>query len=190
MIFLLFETHLETLHDKPSQQNGQGLTATNASKNQKKLRFSVQTLGGHICDGEDEDSETDDGEFETDEEQVSKRSDRFMSNEQQRGGPGGNLGARDETKKNYRRLDGAGVGLTRDDKDIGKVSYRRMEELGSVLRRLRGAVRRMDGILTESEVPHFLEKGFECINAYQRAICVISLSVFVRISGFVVSSAY
>lgn len=42
------------------------------------------------------------------------------------------------------------------EEELDEIHFQRKEELASVLRRLRGGIRRMDGVLTEYEVlvPH------------------------------------
>lgn len=118
-----------------------------------RLRFSIQTLDGHICDDEDEDSETDDGESETDKEQSADEDGHDDigigrgSRRSRRGtwkGSGGRGGGR------------AGGGASVHEEDLDDIYCQRKEELASVLRRLRAAIRRMDGVLTEYEVlePH------------------------------------
>eukprot|EP00903_Cladosiphon_okamuranus_P005884 g5820.t1 len=132
------------------------------------LRFSVQSLEGHVCDDEDEDSDTDDGESETDREDrsdggegedervTSGRSLRWerrgRSNGPSRGPREGQRGAGSRRK----RLSGARTSNKREQEEgqeeFDEVDCQRKEELASVLRRLRVAIRRMDGALTEEKV--------------------------------------
>ena len=52
--------HAKTAHSQggPRLSTSRG---TSGGISEEHLRFSVQTLDGHVCDDEDEDSETDDG---------------------------------------------------------------------------------------------------------------------------------
>lgn len=109
-------------------------------------------LDGHVCDDEDEDSETDDegGGSGTDVEDLIAGygdSDRFGS-------------ARAETWHATTAGKGGGKAATTDkgrgkEEEGDELGYRRREELASVLRRLRAAIRRMDGVLPEEKVPAY-----------------------------------
>lgn len=138
------------------------------------LRVSVQTLDGHICDDEDEDSETDDGDSGTDNDDEPDRDDddeyddfeRFTFNrpvrwERQqrrnasRAHTGGHTrGGLKQTGKEGRRASGAtrNAEEEEEEEEFDEVRCQRKEELASVLRRLRVAIRRMDGVLTEEKV--------------------------------------
>lgn len=122
-------------------------STSSGGTSEPRLRFSVQTLDGHVCDDEDEDSETDDGESETDEEEQSTDEDGANS-------AGINRRPR-RTRRGMRReseVRGGGKANVKQA-ELDEVYYQRKEELASVLRRLRSAIRRMDGVLTEYEVP-------------------------------------
>lgn len=136
------------------------------------LRVSVQTLDGHVCDDEDEDSETDDGESETDNEGESdgderdERDERAAPSRPLRWGrrgrgndpPRGTSGVSRVSRgkgpgdgKKGRRAFGARANKKKEE-EFDEVDCQRKEELASVLRRLRVAIRRMDGVLTEEKV--------------------------------------
>ena len=137
------------------------------------LRVSVQTLDGHVCDDEDEDSETDDGESDTDYNDDDDDSDfeRFAptaappmrERRQGRRHPsqriGGRAGGR-VSRAARGELPASGGGRVfggRKNKEgaeegFDEVECQRREELASVLRRLRAAIRRMDCVLTEEKV--------------------------------------
>lgn len=133
------------------------------------LRVSVQTLDGHVCDDEDEDSETDDGDSETDNDETDETDDddgferftfnRSLRREQRKNVPrrtsghtsGGGLRERGRgAGKGGRRT--SGVTRNKKEGEFDEVGCQRKEELASVLRRLRVAIRRMDGVLTEEKV--------------------------------------
>lgn len=116
---------------------------------QKRLRFSIQTLDGHVCDDEDEDSETEDSESEIDEEQ-STDEDGHDNVDIGRGPRRSRRGVWGESKVSGGRRAGRGRNVREQDQD--ETYFQRKEELASVLRRLRAAIRRMDGVLTEYEV--------------------------------------
>lgn len=130
------------------------------------LRFSVLSLDGHVCDDEDEDSETDDGESGTDREDESDEDDgddhranssrsmrwerRRRSNDpshgsRARGAGGGTKGRRPPGARKTKEE-------KEEEEEFDEVDCQRKEELASVLRRLRVAIRRMDGAVTEEKV--------------------------------------
>lgn len=135
------------------------------------LRFSVQSLEGHVCDDEDEDSDTDDGESETDGEDRSDGDEgedervtasRLLRRERWGRSNGPNRdpsvrrrgarsrgkrasGARTSKKKKKKKED-------EEQEEFDEVDCQRKEELASMLRSLRVAIRRMDGALTEDKV--------------------------------------
>lgn len=136
------------------------------------LRILVQTLDGRVCDDEDEDSETDDGESETDREAESGGDDerdirttsrrslwwerrRHRSNDLPRGNGDASRVSRERGRRAgnrwMKRASGARTSK-REDEELDEVDCQRKEELASVLRRLRVAIRRMDGVLTEEKV--------------------------------------
>lgn len=133
------------------------------------LRALVQTLDGRVCDDEDEDSESDDGESETDGENESDGDDddnrsrssgtlgwerRGRSKDPARGISGAGRASRE----GGRRAGSGGIGTPgsrrskKKDGEFDEVDCQRKEELASVMRRLRVAIRRMDGALTEEKV--------------------------------------
>eukprot|EP00752_Nemacystus_decipiens_P007119 g6377.t1 len=126
------------------------------------LRFSVQSLDGNVCDDEDEDSETDDGESETDGEDRSDGDERATSSrslrwERRERSNNPSRSSRDERGGAWNRGERASGGRKsrkkkEKEKDFDEVDCQRKEELASVLRRLRVAIRRMDGALTEEKV--------------------------------------
>lgn len=139
----------------PPKQSGPSRAATRSStgsRHKARLRFSVQTLDGHVCDDEDEDSDTDDGDSETDGEHAtdedSEDESRFCYSH--RHGRSGD--SRENITSDRRRARTETRRSARANGDMAEIDYRRKEELASVLRRLRAAIRRMDGVLTEEEV--------------------------------------
>lgn len=131
------------------------------------LRVSVQTLDGHVCDDEDEDSDTDDGESETDQEGDEDDDDgkeefeRFASTvvpprPERRGRrnpllrAGGRAGG--GRVSGVGRREAGSRGTAKEEEEFDEVECQRRDELASVLRRLRAAIRRMDGVLTEEKV--------------------------------------
>lgn len=122
------------------------------------LRVSVRSLDGHVCDDEDEDSDTDDGESETDGEDETDADDegggRAMSGRSLRWGRRGRSSHPSRGSGEGRR--GAGSrwkrASKREEETFDEIDCQRKEELASVLRRLRVAIRRMDGVLTEEKV--------------------------------------
>lgn len=149
--------------------DGAKRTPTDGSGNNGRLlRVSVQTLDGHVCDDEDEDSETDDGDSETDEEDETDDDDddsverfsltRSLRREQQgrRNASRGHTNGRTRGGLRQRGKGGRRAsGVTRNkngEEEFDDVECQRKEELASVLRRLRVAIRRMDGVLTEEKV--------------------------------------
>lgn len=114
-------------------------------------------LDGHVFDDEDEDSETDDGGSGTD---VEASTDEY-------GDSDGFGPARTETWPEKTSRKGGGVAATTSrgreaereraresggEEEGDGLGYRRKEELASVLRRLRAAIRRTDGVLPEEKV--------------------------------------
>lgn len=138
---------------------------------QRLLRFSVLSLDGHVCDDEDEDSETDDGESEADGEDESDGDERVTSRRSWLGGRRGRSSGPSHGSRERRR--GAGnrgerasgarksSKKTEEEEEFDEVDCQRKEELASVLRRLRVAIRRMDGALTEEKV-WFVSPGRVC----------------------------
>ncbi|CAM9331727.1 unnamed protein product [Ectocarpus sp. 12 AP-2014] len=152
---------------------GRRRTSAESSPEEKRLlRVSVQTLEGDLCDDEDEDSESDDGDSETDVETdvetgfgETEEGSFFetASSQQQRESTGarGTAAGRTEggdsregergTAKGARRTSGIRNSKAREE-ELDEIGYQRKEELASVLRRLRVAIRRMDGAWTEKKV--------------------------------------
>ncbi|CAM9808914.1 unnamed protein product [Ectocarpus sp. 6 AP-2014] len=147
-------------------------SAENSPGKKRLLRVSVQTLDGDVCDDEDEDSESDDGDSETDVEtdietelgETEEGSFFDTASPQQRRentgargtaagrSRGGDLseGGRGNAE-GARRTSGMRNSKAREE-ELDEVEYQRKEEVASVLRRLRVAIRRMDGTWTEEKV--------------------------------------
>lgn len=143
------ETRQPTHYIDARPQDGSRLSTSRGTSNggisEARLRFSVQTLDGHVCDDEDEDSETDDGESETDGEQWTDE-----DGDDSAGISHGPRRTRQDMRRESEVRGGEKVNVKEEEPD--EVHYQRKQELASVLRRLRGAIRRMDGVLTEYEV--------------------------------------
>ncbi|CAM9717326.1 unnamed protein product, partial [Ectocarpus sp. 4 AP-2014] len=155
-------------NEEGGDDGGRRRTSAESSPGEKRLlRVSVQTLDGEVCDDEDEDSESDDGDSETDVEtdvetgfgeteegsffETASSQQRRESTAAGRTG-GGDLreGGRG-TAKGARRTSGIRNSKAREE-ELDEIGYQRKEELASVLRRLRVAIRRMDGAWTEEKV--------------------------------------
>ncbi|CAM9411965.1 unnamed protein product [Ectocarpus sp. 13 AM-2016] len=152
---------------------GRRRTSAESSPGEKRLlRVSVQTLEGDVCDDEDEDSESDDGDSETDVEtdvetgfgETEEGSFFETASSQQRlesigarGTAAGRAGGGDlreggrGTAKGARRTSGIRNSRAREE-GLDEIGYQRKGELASVLRRLRVAIRRMDGAWTEEKI--------------------------------------
>lgn len=170
-------------HDSGGDSRDEGRRAVSTSGSANKhshhrhrhphrlLRVSVQTLDGRVCDDEDEDSETDDGESETDGEVETDGDDegdvrapgrslrwgrRGRSKDQPRSSSGASRASGERAgragDRGGRRASGARTNKKKKEEEFDEVDCQRKEELASVLRRLRVAIRRMDGVLTEEKV--------------------------------------
>lgn len=139
----------------PCLDPGQGMDGI--AKTRRRLRFSVQMLDGHVFDDEDEDSETDDGGSGTDAEDSTDeygdsdgfgpaRTEAWQENTPRKGGGVAATTARSREAERERARGRSG------DEEGDGLGYRRKEELASVLRRLRAAIRRTDGVLPEEKV--------------------------------------
>lgn len=119
---------------------------------EKRLRFSIQTLNGRILDHEEGDSDPGDDESEIDIEDTSDEDsdvDIILNPKRLRSGRG-NPGKTKGSRKGF------GTGEINPEDYI---SCRRKEELTSVLRRVRAAVRLMDSVMPEDEVHAFRLNG-------------------------------
>lgn len=166
---------------------GRRRTSAESSPGEKRLlRVSVQTLDGDVCDDEDEDSESDDGDSETDVESdvetdfgETEEGSFFdtASSQQRRESTGARGSAAGRSRggdlseggrgnaKGARRTSGVRNSKAREE-ELDEIGYQRKEELASVLRRLRVAIRRMDGTWTE-------EKVNSCLCCYWSVVYVV-----------------
>lgn len=140
-----------------------------AEHTKPRLRFAVQTLDGHVCDDKDEDSDSDDGRSETDGNEMSMTDghmdstggrdtgtagDRFIlsyseADQESPDADHGNVSRRSRQRHGSKMKRDNWTGA---EPDLSESEYQRTAELASVIRRLRAAVRRMDGVLTDEEV--------------------------------------
>lgn len=165
--------------EKGGVVRGEAANSHSGGGKKERLRISVQTLDGHICDDEDEDSETDDGDSDTDCDETDRENetDEDGSSESRILSIGLSKSGRRKRKASDARVGSsrraiaakgdrkAAVGVAgrkwskAGEEELDDVGCRRKEELASVLRKLRAAIRLMDGILTEEQValPRFAD---------------------------------
>lgn len=178
-------------YDEEDEEDGDGdggrrrTSVVSSPDENRLLRVSVQTLDGDVCDDEDEDSESDDGDSETDietdiETDLGETEEGSFfdttSSQQRRESTGARGTAAGRTRGGDLREGGLGTakGARRTsrmrrtkarEEELDEIGYQRKEELASVLRRLRVAIRRMDGAWTE-------EKVNSCPCFYWCTVCV------------------